>query len=448
MKRMLATGVCLLGLALGSLMGQWQQVQRSGGGSAVTDPLTLSGLSVSGVVEAGRFAGSQFVVTNGFNRRSVFRSTNLQWRLVKNLTLTNVQDVSACAYYPSNGTLWTVHNNANGRLTEWTLDGVFVRKIDGSGSGLADCESITYLGGDKFAVIEEDANRIYILGISNNASGSTWTTNNCSVIKLDASIPVDGVGGGGGVEGICFDWDRNGWWVAKEKGNAAIYFCSTDGTSNYVWPQMSQVTNASYTDLSDLFLDRENQILWVSQDEGAGGDRVIGIDLLTSNVICTIAMPNFGQLEGVSLTTDGYLLVAGEVNQYAVFEPCLGGLNSGVSWNPNAVTSLPSTPQFPFGLSVGPSAAQALLTNVLYASASLDFPSTSSGAVADLPVTVSGAADGDIVCVGPPQGSSTGVVGSFSGFVSNGVVYVRFVPGAATQDPAPGTFKVRVDKFR
>ncbi len=91
--------------------------------------------------------------------------------------------------------------------------------------------------------------------------------------------------------------------------------------------------------------------------------------------------------------------------------------------------------------------AYANVTNVLAASATLDFPSTSVGAVADLRIAVTGAEDGDVVAVGAPSGSTTTMIGSYSGFASNASVFVRFTPTAVTQDPASGTFKVLVTKF-
>lgn len=99
------------------------------------------------------------------------------------------------------------------------------------------------------------------------------------------------------------------------------------------------------------------------------------------------------------------------------------------------------------GIKVG-LANQATVTNILSGSATLDFGSTSSGAVADLAITVTGAASGDVVSVGVPQGSATGIIGTFSGFASNNTVFVRFIPTAATQDPASGTFNVLVTKFQ
>jgi hypothetical protein len=85
------------------------------------------------------------------------------------------------------------------------------------------------------------------------------------------------------------------------------------------------------------------------------------------------------------------------------------------------------------------------LDKTLKATATLDFPSTTSTTVADLTITVTGAAVGDPVYVGIPNGSVTATA-SFIGWVSaTNTVTVRFSP-KATEDPASGSFKVVVSK--
>jgi hypothetical protein len=84
-------------------------------------------------------------------------------------------------------------------------------------------------------------------------------------------------------------------------------------------------------------------------------------------------------------------------------------------------------------------------TNNLTATATLDFPSTGSGAVADLTVTVTGAEVGDVVSVGAPNGSVTATAVFFAWVSATDTVTVRFSP-KATEDPASGTFKIKVFK--
>ena len=407
-------------------------------------------LNVGGPVIGAEFSGSRFIQTNGFNfsMKHGWLSTNLQWRLVKTITLTNVVDVSACAYYPSNNSFWTVHNNSAGSITEWTLDGVFLRHIDGSGSGLTDCESITYLGGNKFAVVEEDLNNIYVITITNNATGSTWTTNNSEMFELPSSIGTDAPSG---VEGIAYDWDRKLWWIAKEKSPAQLIIVTNDAagawfTNNwFTTAQMQTFTNTTHTDFSDIFLDRANQVLWVAQDEGGQSDRIIGISLLTSNIITTISCTNFGQLEGVSVTPDGYVLAAGEANQFAIFEPVIGGLNSGMGWQRDVNgTNSPSAPFFPGGLGVGTYGV--FVTNQFATNITLNFPAITAASETNLSFAFAGAAAGDEVVVNPPD-YTAGVM--YSGMASNGVIYViAHNYGVGTPDPASGSFNVSLRKFK
>lgn len=86
---------------------------------------------------------------------------------------------------------------------------------------------------------------------------------------------------------------------------------------------------------------------------------------------------------------------------------------------------------------------QNVYAKILVATATLDFPSTAAGAIADLTISVPGAALGDAVILGVPNGSQTATA-TFSAFVSAAdTVKVRYSP-KATEDPASGTFKVYV----
>ena len=87
------------------------------------------------------------------------------------------------------------------------------------------------------------------------------------------------------------------------------------------------------------------------------------------------------------------------------------------------------------------------VTQSLYKSATLDFGSTSAQTSADLTITVTGAAVGDVVSIGVPNGS-VNANSSFSGWVSAAdTVTIRFNNySSGAIDPASGTFKVRVIK--
>ncbi len=88
------------------------------------------------------------------------------------------------------------------------------------------------------------------------------------------------------------------------------------------------------------------------------------------------------------------------------------------------------------------------ITKVLSATATLDFPSTSAQNSADLTITVTGAAVGDTVSLGVPNGSVNANT-SFSGWVSaTNTVTVRFNNySSGSVDPASGTFRATVTQF-
>jgi hypothetical protein len=101
------------------------------------------------------------------------------------------------------------------------------------------------------------------------------------------------------------------------------------------------------------------------------------------------------------------------------------------------------------GLAVGTNASVATITQIMRGSASLNFGATTGGTCDDLTLTVTGAADGDVVSVGVPNAlASSDAAAAFDGFVSAGnTVDVRRccskLAGNCT-DPAAATVNVIV----
>lgn len=96
-------------------------------------------------------------------------------------------------------------------------------------------------------------------------------------------------------------------------------------------------------------------------------------------------------------------------------------------------------------LAVGGGAA---LLKTLTGTGVLDFPDTATLTDSDLTITVTGAADGDVVNLGVPNGSTISG-GCFTAWVSAAnTVTVRFSCYSATsKDPASGTFRAQVNQF-
>jgi hypothetical protein len=89
------------------------------------------------------------------------------------------------------------------------------------------------------------------------------------------------------------------------------------------------------------------------------------------------------------------------------------------------------------------------ITKILSATATLDFGSIAANSFADLTITVTGAAVGDTVSLGVPNGSLLNDI-SFFGWVSaTNTVTIRCsnVSSTTARDPASGTFRATVTQF-
>ncbi|MES2430366.1 MAG: hypothetical protein V4556_05475 [Bacteroidota bacterium] len=88
-----------------------------------------------------------------------------------------------------------------------------------------------------------------------------------------------------------------------------------------------------------------------------------------------------------------------------------------------------------------------MLDRALSGSATLDFPNTGSGSVADLDITVTGASSGDVVALGIPNSAVSGTATYTAWVSSSNTVTVRFSPkNILGENPSSGLFKVRVIK--
>lgn len=97
------------------------------------------------------------------------------------------------------------------------------------------------------------------------------------------------------------------------------------------------------------------------------------------------------------------------------------------------------------GLTVG--SGGVAVQKILWATATLDFPSIAAGGQQELTVTVTGAAVGDVVCLGLPAAPAAGI--DFTAYVSAAnTAKVRAVnPTGSAVDPASGTYRLMVVSF-
>ena len=99
------------------------------------------------------------------------------------------------------------------------------------------------------------------------------------------------------------------------------------------------------------------------------------------------------------------------------------------------------------GESIESLAAGGRITDVLHATATIDFGSIAANLAADSDVTINGARANDICIVAPPAGPDAEI--TFTAFVeSNNTVTVRAANNSAgAVNPASGTYRIMVFKF-
>jgi len=136
-------------------------------------------------------------------------------------------------------------------------------------------------------------------------------------------------------------------------------------------------------------------------------------------------------------TLNGQLPVASGGTGAANIAAARANLSAAVSGANGDITSLTALTSIKVGTS------GATITAIYSATATLDFPNTSSNASSDLTMTVTGAVVGDTVMLGLPASPA---VGSFSGWVSaTNTVTVRYHNSSGgSSDPASATYRATV----
>lgn len=156
----------------------------------------------------------------------------------------------------------------------------------------------------------------------------------------------------------------------------------------------------------------------------------------TNTIIARKVNGNIRMIGGGSDATDGAIFVSAGADIY------LSNWNADRGWK---IASAGDISTLGTGkLVIGASGTG--ISKVLSASAVLNFNLTLVN-VEDLTLTVTGAADGDTVSLGVPNGSVTTSV-QYTGWVSAAnTVTIRARTSAAGEDPASGTFRATVTKF-
>ena len=130
-------------------------------------------------------------------------------------------NVSGLAYAPHTGTLFTVINRPP-TVAELTTEGRLLRAIPVAGA--RDLEGIAHMGGEFFALADEDGHSIYRVQITQQTG--RIDVGEAPLFSLDI-WPADNRG----FEGLAWDGERQRLFVAKEKRPLAIF--EIDGLSDW-----------------------------------------------------------------------------------------------------------------------------------------------------------------------------------------------------------------------
>lgn len=165
---------------------------------------------------------------------------------------------------------------------------------------------------------------------------------------------------------------------------------------------------------------------------GGGGSGARGYATISSGVVQSVTLTE----RGTGYTSNPSVSVTSGIGNGASITASIGASDGGLVFN----STTGQVNMYSSGLRV--------LNAGITGSATLDFADTASGNYADLTITVTGAADGDVVSLGIPNASMPAGACSFTAWVSaTDTVTVRFSNfSGGNLNPASGIFKIFVTK--
>lgn len=175
-----------------------------------------------------------------------------------------VRNASGLAYNAVSGTLFVVMNQP-ARLLEVALDGTLLRQIELD--GFEDTEGVVWLGGERFALIEERRRLLNLLVVPPGASRIAYV--DARRYLVDATEA-----GNKGLEGVGWDAARAHFHLAKEKRPRQLYRlqlpAQEGGSVRIDSPWDVQRYGLGLKDLSDLYhCDRTGNLLLLSDESHA-----------------------------------------------------------------------------------------------------------------------------------------------------------------------------------
>ena len=241
-----------------------------------------------------------------------------QYTLVKGpIVIEGVKaNASGLTYSAKRDSLFVVLDQPQ-RVVEITFDGSLKRKIDLN--KFQDTEGIAWVTEDIFAIAEEGKCNIVLTELEPGDGGVSWKKSK----KLTLGIKVNPLNG---IEGLAYDPIKKSFFVAREKGSAALFkvLIPPVGSKENPISILMTVAGRGLKDISGLHYNSKKERLLILSHESAcvvEADKY-GIEKSRLSLIGGQAglKQTVIKAEGVSLDKRGTLYIVGEPNQLFVFE--------------------------------------------------------------------------------------------------------------------------------
>lgn len=233
------------------------------------------------------------------------------------------EEASAVTYNKDTGTLFVVGDGGTS-ITQVTKKGVLIDSMTlaadttkPQGTYFYDPEGLTYLGGGKFALVEE---RFRQVNEFTYAANTTLGAAGVKTVKLGTTI------GNIGIEGISFDPMTSGFIAVKESGPSGVFQTSVNfatGTATNASPTTENSTNlfdpakTGLSALNDVFA-LSNILASSSADYGnlmilsAPDGKIVKMSR-AGDLLGTLNVGSAAQNEGMTMDPDGVIYVVSEV---------------------------------------------------------------------------------------------------------------------------------------
>ena len=210
-------------------------------------------------------------------------------------------NASGMTYCPRSETLFIVLD-APALIFEYSCTGEYIRQI--MLWGVKDPEGIAYVGGDTFAVVDEENGILYEFSINKKTRRvRAGKGKNIKILKGTSNR---------GLEGLTFDPKTRRYYTVKEHSPIGIY--AVGRRSGGVFRACSPA-KLMVNDLSGVFFHRPSgHLLFLSHESSVVVEADAG-----GNVLGRMQV-GLSKAEGVSMDDYGTIYVCGEPNEFQVYE--------------------------------------------------------------------------------------------------------------------------------